>query len=87
MEGKDRASLALDNGVDAWIASLAKNASARVAVIVQAPGAVLMPWRDFVDGIALMFLGRLGPITLGTALLLRNRPRKFRLPDEAPLIG
>ena len=37
--------------------------------------------------IALMFLGRLGPITLGTALLLRNRPRKFRLPDEAPLIG
>lgn len=37
--------------------------------------------------IVLMFLGRLGPITLGTALLLRDRPRKYRLAEEAPLIG
>lgn len=36
---------------------------------------------------ALMFLGRLGPITLGTALALRERQRFFRHPREAPIIG
>lgn len=37
--------------------------------------------------IALMFLGRLGPITLGAALALRNRPRRFEVPQERVLIG
>ncbi|HVE64462.1 MAG TPA: potassium transporter TrkG, partial [Mycobacteriales bacterium] len=36
---------------------------------------------------ALMFLGRLGPITLATALALRTRPRLYDLPEERPLIG
>ncbi|MEN1974646.1 TrkH family potassium uptake protein [Cellulomonas olei] len=37
--------------------------------------------------VALMFLGRLGPITLGTALALRERRRLFRYPESAPVIG
>ncbi len=35
----------------------------------------------------LMFLGRLGPLTLGTALAIRERHRVFRYPEGAPLIG
>ncbi|QZN85515.1 TrkH family potassium uptake protein [Cellulomonas sp. C5510] len=37
--------------------------------------------------IGLMFVGRLGPITLGTALALRERRRLFRHPESAPIIG
>lgn len=37
--------------------------------------------------VALMFLGRLGPITLVTALALRQRDRLYRLPEERPIIG
>jgi len=37
--------------------------------------------------VALMFLGRLGPITLATALALRHRERLYRLPEERPIIG
>ncbi|MCB7136238.1 TrkH family potassium uptake protein [Cellulosimicrobium marinum] len=37
--------------------------------------------------VALMFLGRLGPITLGSALALRSRPRLFRQPESAAVIG
>lgn len=36
---------------------------------------------------ALMFLGRLGPITLASALALRSRPRLYDLPQERPIIG
>ena len=35
----------------------------------------------------LMFLGRLGPVTLATALALRSRPRLYELPYERPIIG
>ncbi|MGI8538094.1 MAG: TrkH family potassium uptake protein [Mycobacteriales bacterium] len=37
--------------------------------------------------IALMFLGRLGPITLASALALRSRPTLYRLPEERPIVG
>ena len=36
---------------------------------------------------ALMFLGRLGAITLASALALRSRPRMYDLPHERPIIG
>lgn len=36
---------------------------------------------------ALMFLGRLGPVTLASALALRHRPRLYELPLERPIIG
>ncbi len=37
--------------------------------------------------VALMFLGRLGPITLVSALALRERQRLYQLPEGRPLIG
>ena len=36
---------------------------------------------------ALMFLGRLGPITLVSALALREQQRRYELPEGRPLIG
>ncbi len=35
----------------------------------------------------LMFIGRLGPVTLATALALRERPRRYELPAERPIVG
>ena len=37
--------------------------------------------------VVLMFIGRLGPITLVSALALRERNRRYRYPEGAPLIG
>lgn len=37
--------------------------------------------------VALMFVGRVGPLTLGTALVLRERDRLYRYPEERPIIG
>ena len=37
--------------------------------------------------ILLMFLGRLGPVTLVSALALRERQRLYQLPEGRPLIG
>ena len=37
--------------------------------------------------VLLMFIGRLGPLTLGTALVLRQRPILYELPKERPVIG
>ncbi|MGV9778653.1 TrkH family potassium uptake protein [Streptosporangium sp. NPDC003464] len=35
----------------------------------------------------LMFIGRLGPVTLGAALALHVQTRRFRYPEERPLVG
>ncbi|OKK10359.1 TrkH family potassium uptake protein [Streptomyces sp. CB02400] len=37
--------------------------------------------------VALMFIGRLGPITVASALALRSRVRLYDLPEERPVIG
>ena len=37
--------------------------------------------------IVLMFLGRVGPHIVGAALVLRERERLFRNPEERPIIG
>jgi Trk-type K+ transport system membrane component len=37
--------------------------------------------------VALMFIGRLGTITLASALALRERRRLYRLPEERPIVG
>ncbi len=37
--------------------------------------------------ILLMFLGRVGTVTLASALALRSRPILYRLPEERPIIG
>ena len=36
---------------------------------------------------ALMFVGRLGTVTLASALALRERQRLYRLPEERPIVG
>ena len=36
---------------------------------------------------ALMFLGRVGPLTLGVALVLRERERLYSHPEERPIVG
>lgn len=46
-----------------------------------------LPAIDQLAVIALMLIGRVGPLTLGAALVLRARPSRFRLPEEGPLIG
>ncbi|WP_308367897.1 potassium transporter TrkG [Streptomyces sp. ISL-36] len=37
--------------------------------------------------VALMFIGRIGPITLVSALALRERTRHYELREERPVIG
>jgi Trk-type K+ transport system membrane component len=37
--------------------------------------------------ILLMYLGRVGPHTLGVALVMRERQRLYRFPEERPIIG
>ena len=37
--------------------------------------------------IVLLFIGRLGPVVLVAAIVLRPRPKLFRFPSEHPLIG
>ena len=37
--------------------------------------------------VALMFLGRVGPLTLGSALAMRERKMAYELPKERPAIG
>jgi beta-glucosidase len=55
-ESRDRESLALDGNADHLIAAVAKQAK-HVIVLLQVPGAVLMPWKLAVDAILVMFLG------------------------------
>jgi trk system potassium uptake protein TrkH len=37
--------------------------------------------------IVLMFIGRIGPLTLASALALRDRARRFELPEERTIVG
>ena len=46
-----------------------------------------MPPAGKVMLVALMFLGRLGPVTLVSALALRQRTAKYTLPEGRPLLG
>jgi trk system potassium uptake protein len=37
--------------------------------------------------VALMYLGRVGPLTLAIALAVRERERRYEFPEERPLVG
>ncbi|MBF6082870.1 TrkH family potassium uptake protein [Nocardia cyriacigeorgica] len=37
--------------------------------------------------VLLMFIGRVGPITLASALALREHERRYELPEERPIVG
>ncbi|WP_236241885.1 TrkH family potassium uptake protein [Streptomyces sp. CC228A] len=53
--------------------------SAGVSAQLPVPGQLI--------AILLMFVGRLGPVTLVSALALRERTRRYELPEERPIIG
>ena len=46
-----------------------------------------LPWGGQIILILLMFIGRLGPITIGSAIALRERHTTYELPKERPIIG
>ncbi|MCH0538454.1 TrkH family potassium uptake protein [Streptomyces sp. MUM 203J] len=46
-----------------------------------------LPTSGQLIAILLMFVGRLGPVTLVSALALRERVRRYELPEERPVIG
>jgi Trk-type K+ transport system membrane component len=46
-----------------------------------------LPAAAQVSLIVLMFLGRVGPLGLGTALVLRERQRRYRYAEGRPIIG
>lgn len=37
--------------------------------------------------VALMFAGRVGPLTLGSALALKERTRRYELPEQRMIVG
>ncbi|WP_175409801.1 TrkH family potassium uptake protein [Streptomyces sp. TRM64462] len=53
--------------------------SAGVSADLSVPGQLIV--------VVLMFVGRLGPVTLVSALALRERTRRYELPEERPVIG
>jgi Trk-type K+ transport system membrane component len=37
--------------------------------------------------VGLMFIGRIGPLTVASALAVRERPRRYQLPEERTIVG
>jgi len=56
-ESVDRKDLQLDDNADVLIKAISSIRSTKTVVLVQAPGAVTMPWKDDVHSIMVMFLG------------------------------
>jgi Trk-type K+ transport system membrane component len=46
-----------------------------------------LPWTAQVVLMILMFVGRVGTITVATALALKTRHRHYQLPEERPIVG
>ncbi|MFB4292549.1 TrkH family potassium uptake protein [Nonomuraea sp. ATR24] len=53
--------------------------STGITADVTVPGQVLM--------VLLMFVGRIGPLTIGSALALKERTRHYELPEERMIVG
>lgn len=72
--------LSLDLAMFEVISALATvGLSANVTPTLSGPAQMLI--------VMLMFLGRVGPLTLASALSLRNAHRNYRLPEGRPMIG
>jgi trk system potassium uptake protein TrkH len=72
--------LSLDKALFETTSALATvGLSANVTPWLSEPAQVLL--------VCLMFLGRVGPLTLASSLTLRNTPRYYRLPEGRPMIG
>ena len=53
--------------------------STGITPLLSTPGHLLL--------VALMFLGRLGPVTLVSALALRESRRRYEYPEGRPIVG
>eukprot|EP00443_Scrippsiella_acuminata_P062651 CAMPEP_0115499498 /NCGR_PEP_ID=MMETSP0271-20121206/67369_1 /TAXON_ID=71861 /ORGANISM="Scrippsiella trochoidea, Strain CCMP3099" /LENGTH=884 /DNA_ID=CAMNT_0002928315 /DNA_START=51 /DNA_END=2705 /DNA_ORIENTATION=+ len=81
-ESRDRVDLNLDDDADKLIGAVQR--AATTIVLVQAPGAVVMPWRDSVDGILIMFLGGQETGTAWADVLFGDHAPTGRLPIMLP---
>jgi len=81
-ESRDRVDLNLDDHADELIEAVQR--AATTIVLVQAPGAVVMPWRDSVDGILIMFLGGQETGTAWADVLFGDHAPTGRLPIMLP---
>jgi trk system potassium uptake protein TrkH len=76
-----------------WLTGLALNdalfetMSAATTTGLSIAGTGSLPDSAQVLLLVLMFVGRLGPVTLVSALALRDRQHRYRLPEGRPLIG
>lgn len=70
---------ALDLGFEVVSAFATVGLSTGITAMIPPGGQVLL--------MTLMFLGRLGPITVAAALALNTRHRHYRLPEERPIVG
>jgi len=84
-EGKDRASLSLDDDADALVRAVSAVKTTKTVVLVQTPGAVIMPWVEEVDAVALMFLGGEETGSAWGDVLYGNHNPTGRLPVMMPL--
>merc|ERR1719188_1517060 len=82
-ESRDRVNLALDDGADKLISAVARKAK-HVIVLLQVPGAVLMPWRDSVGAILMMFLGGQETGSAWADVLFGDHSPSGRLPVMIP---
>jgi len=82
-ESMDRPNLNLDHNIDQLVMAVA-HVNRRTIVLTQAPGAVLMPWRDHVAGILIQFLGGQETGTAWGAVLFGDHAPTGRLPITIP---
>merc|ERR1719506_2347198 len=83
-EAEDRSTLAFDNKADALISAVAAQAK-KTLVLGQVPGVVTMPWRDDVEGIAVMFLGGEKTGSAWASMIFGDHAPAGRLPVMIPL--
>ncbi|WP_236241907.1 TrkH family potassium uptake protein [Streptomyces sp. CC228A] len=82
------ATLALETVVDAPLEAVLFEAVSAFATVGLSTGITAdLPVSGELIVILLMFVGRLGPVTLVSALALRERTRRYELPEERPVIG
>mmetsp|Transcript_131308 Transcript_131308/g.280838 ORF Transcript_131308/g.280838 Transcript_131308/m.280838 type:complete len:763 (-) Transcript_131308:148-2436(-) len=83
-ESRDRPHLHLDHYADDFIAKVAGQ-SKHTIVLMQIPGAVLMPWRDSVSSILAMFMGGQETGNAWADVLFGDHAPTGRLPIMMPL--
>ncbi|OII59835.1 TrkH family potassium uptake protein [Streptomyces sp. CC77] len=82
------ATLALETVVDAPLEAVLFEAVSAFGTVGLSTGITAdLPVVGELIVILLMFVGRLGPVTLVSALALRERTRRYELPEERPVIG